>query len=159
MSIRRRLFVGFVLLSCSPLLPQLAPAQEARSREQQTEVERLQSGIEEFFKRYSDPTIGPEPAFRTLVGNGPLKAKTEELTGLIEKAARLEGRYGRYAGHDAASVKTVGSDLAILRYLYKGERLPVVWHFYYYRASNGVMPKEWNLIEIRFDTNLDGLDR
>ena len=56
-------------------------------------------------------------------------------------------------GHDAASVKTIGNDLVILRYLYKAERFPVVWHFYYYRpASSGTAPKgDWNLIEIRFE--------
>ena len=137
------------------------PAQE-RTPQQQAEVEKLQGGIEDFFKAFNNPTIGPELAFSTLVGKGPLKGKSEELTGLIDKAVKLEGRYGRYTGHDVASVKTVGSDLVILRYLYKGERFPVVWHFYYYRPGNGAMPSskgEWNLIEIRFDTNLDGLER
>jgi hypothetical protein len=125
------------------------------------EVDKLQSGIEGFFTGLNNPMIGPEQAFNTLVGKGPLKSKTE-LAGLIDKAGKLEGRYGRYTGHDVASVKTVGSDLVILRYLYKGERFPVVWHFYYYRPGNGTLPTtkgEWNLIEIRFDTNLEGLDK
>ena len=154
-----RLQIAFISLVTLLGAVGLTAAQEPRSREQQTEVDKLQSGIEDFFKSFNDSAVGPEPAFRTLVGNGPLKGKTEELTGLIDKASKLEGRYGRYTGHDVASVKTVGSDMAILRYLYKGERFPVVWHFYYYRAGNGTTPREWNLIEIRFDTNLDGLDR
>jgi len=150
-------FILIVLMSLGTF--SLTAAQEPRTREQQAEIDKLQNGIEDFFKRFNDSTVGPDQAFRTLVGNGPLKAKTDELTGLIDKASKLEGRYGRHTGHDAASVKNVGSDLVILRYLYKGERFPVVWHFYYYRPDNGAMPREWNLIEIRFDTNLDGLDR
>ncbi|MGI8982592.1 MAG: hypothetical protein ACR2FY_25450 [Pirellulaceae bacterium] len=137
-------------------------AAQERTPQQQAEVEKLQGGVEDFFKAFNNPTIGPELAFNTLVGKGALKSKSEELTGLIDKAVKLEGRYGRYSGHDVASVKTVGSDLVILRYLYKGERFPVLWHFYYYRPGNGAMPApkgDWNLIEIRFDTNLDGLDR
>ena len=141
----------------------LAAAQEPRTPQQQAEVdkqvEKLQSTVEDFFAQFNNAAVGPEQAFKTLVGNGPLKSKNEELTGLIDKATKLEGRYGRHTGHDIASVKTVGSDLVILRYLYRGERFPVVWHFYYYRTGNGAMPREWNLIEIRFDTNLDGLDR
>ena len=92
------------------------------------------------------------------MGKGPL-SKNESLTELVKKASKLEERYGRYTGNEAASVKTIGNDLVILRYLFKGERFPVVWHFYYYRAANGAMAKDWNLIEIRFDTNLDGLDK
>lgn len=152
----RMLLPLLLILLATTCLP-LAAAQE-RTREQQVEVDKLQSGVDDFFKRFNDPTVGPDAAFKTLVGNGPLKGK-EELAGLIEKASKLESRYGRYTGHDSATVKTVGSDLVILRYLYKGERFPVVWHFYYYRSGNGTTPKEWNLIEIRFDTNLDGLDR
>ena len=155
---RQRLLLIFLVLV--GLVPR-ATAQE-RTPQQQAEVEKLQAGIEDFFKGFSSPTIGPEQAFTTLVGKGPLKGKNEELAKLVEKAGKLEGNYGRYTGHDAASVKTVGSDLVILRYLFKAERFPVVWHFYYYRAGNGAMPAgkgEWNLIEIRFDTNLDGLDK
>ena len=152
-----------VLLLPLALAVSLAPfaAAQERTPQQQAEVDKLQAGVEDFFKGFNNPTIGPEQAFTALLGKGPLKNKTEELTGLIDKAGKLEMRYGRYAGHDVASVKTVGNDLVILRYLYKGERFPVVWHFYYYRPSSGAMPssKDWNLIEIRFDTNLDGLDK
>jgi hypothetical protein len=134
-----------------------AAAQE-RTLQQQAEVEKLQSGVEEFFKRFNDPTAGPEQAFTVLVGKGPLKGK-EELPALIEKARKLENAHGRYTGFDAAPAKSLGNDLVILRYLYKAERFPSVWRFYYYRSANGTMAKDWNLIEIRFDTNLDGLDK
>lgn len=154
----RQTFVTLLLIFFGVV--SLGIAQE-RTPQQQAEIEKLQGGIEDFFKAFNNPTIGPELAFNTLVGKGPLKNK-EELPGLIEKAGKLEVRYGRYTGHDVASVKTVGNDLVILRYLYKGERFPLVWHFYYYRPGNGAMPSskgDWSLIEIRFDTNLDGLDR
>ena len=135
-------------------------AQE-RTAQQQAEVEKLQAGIEDFFKGLSNPLIGPEQAFGTLVAKGPLKGK-DELPKLVAKAGKLEESYGRYTGHDVASIKTVGNDLVILRYLYKSERFPVIWHFYYYRTGNGPTAStkgDWSLIEIRFDTNLDGLDK
>ena len=154
MSTFRQLLLPFLLLGIvSPL------AAQERTPQQQAEVDKLQSGIEDFFKGLSSPTIGPELAFSTLVGKGPLKGKNEELTELVKKAGKLEERYGRYTGNEAASVKSIGNDLVILRYLFKGERFPLVWHFYYYRTANGAMAKDWNLIEIRFDTNLDGLDK
>lgn len=146
-----------LFLSLAPL----AAAQD-RTPQQQAEVDKLQLGVEDFFKGLNNPTVGPEQAFNTLVGKGPLKSKSEELKSLIDKASKLETTYGRYTGYDFASAKTVGNDLVILRYLYKGERFPVVWHFYYYRPANGAVTLtkgDWNLIEIRFDTNLDGLDR
>src|SRR5687768_5912243 len=121
MPICRQTLVTLLLVFCGVV--SLGIAQE-RTPQQQAEVEKLQGGIEDFFKAFNNPTIGPESAFNTLVGKGPLKNK-EELPGLIEKAGKLEARYGRYTGHDAASVKTVGNDLVILRYLYKGERFPV----------------------------------
>ena len=144
-----------VLVGFAPLV-----AAQERTAQQQAEVEKLQGGIDDFFKGLSNPLIGPDQAFGTLVGKGPLKGK-DELPKLIKKAGELEGNYGRYTGHDVASIKTVGNDLVILRYLYKSERFPVVWHFYYYRAGNGAATTkgDWNLIEIRFDTNLDGLDK
>jgi hypothetical protein len=140
--------------------PSIVLAQE-RTSQQQTEIKDLQSGIDDFFKGFNNPTVGPEQALNILMGKGPLKSKTTDLPELVKKAVSLEERYGRYTGHDFASVKTIGNDLVILRYLYKGERFPVVWHFYYYRPGNGaaLTAKDWNLIEIRFDTNLDGLDR
>lgn len=146
----------FVLASYLPAL-----AAQERTAQFQAEVDKLQSGVEDFFKGLNSPATGAEQAFATLVGKGPLKDKKEDLTKLIDKANKLEGTYGRYTGHDAASVKTVGNDLVILRYLYKGERFPTVWHFYYYRPANGsaITAKDWNLIEIKFDTNLDGLDK
>ena len=154
-SISKHLLVAILFFASLPLS---ASAQE-RTPQQQAEVEKLQIAIDDFFKGLSSPT-GAEQAFNTLVGKGPLKDK-KDLAPLIAKAATLEEKYGRYTGHDAASIKTLGNDLVILRYLYKGERFPTVWHFYYYRPAMGVAltPKDWNLIEIRFDTNLDGLDK
>jgi hypothetical protein len=150
-----------ILLALPFCLASLAVAQD-RTSQQQAEVDKLQLGVEDFFKGLNNPMVGAEQAFSALVGKGPLKSKSEELTSLIDKASKLETRYGRYTGHDFASAKTVGNDLVILRYLYKGERFPVVWHFYYYRPANGaatLTKGDWNLIEIRFDTNLDGLDK
>jgi hypothetical protein len=154
----RTTFLAVCVFSLASFLIPLS-AQE-RTPQQQTEVDKLQIGIDDFFKGLNNPATGPEQAFTALVGKGPLKDKKEELTKLVDRANKLD-TYGRYTGHDAASVKTVGNDLVILRYLYKGERFPTVWHFYYYRPANGsaITAKEWNLIEIKFDTNLDGLDK
>ena len=45
----------------------------------------------------------------------------------------------------------------------QAEQFPIVWHFYFYRAPASGMTmssnRPWKLIEIRFDTNLEVLDR
>ena len=136
------------------------PAQERLSEEMQPEVMSLQGKVEVFFRQFSDKTIGPERAVREIVGSGPLKDRNDDISKLIDQSLGLDQRYGAYTGHESVGVRAVGSDLVFLRYLYKGERFPVVWYFAFYRTAiaNG-LKRDWSLISLRFDTKIEALER
>jgi hypothetical protein len=142
------------------LLGERAAAQEAVSAETQQEIQGLQAKVDGFFRSLTDKTLVPERAIREIIGNGPLKERTDDISKLIDQAQALEARYGSYVGHEAVGSKAAGSDLVFLRYLYKGERFPVVWHFTFYRtAAGGGVKREWMLIGLKFDSKLDDLER
>jgi hypothetical protein len=163
-SVRRSLIlvqtgVLFLLYSSA-----LAAADEPLNDEMQVEATALKSKIDLFFRQLSDKTSGSEGAAREaiggIVGSGPLKDRSDDLAKLTEQAAMLPQRYGDYTGHEAAGAKAVGNDLLFLRYLYKGERFPVVWHFTFYRTTSPAgLKREWSLISLRFDTKIEMLER
>jgi hypothetical protein len=156
-----RTYCPIALAALSIVLGTLkASAQEQLTDEMQTEVTVLQGRAELFFRQLSDKTIGPERAVREIVGSGPLKDRNEEISKLIEQALLLDQRFGAYTGQEQVGIRAVGSDLVFLRYLYKGERFPVVWHFAFYRTpiANG-LKRDWSLISLRFDTKIEVLER
>ena len=136
------------------------PALGQASAEPDPEIELLQGRVEQFFSNLTNTMLGPENAVRTIVGNGPLKDRNDDINKLIDQAAALDQRYGTYSGHEAVGQRAVGKDLIFLRYLYKGEKFPVVWHFTFYRTGpNGALNRGWQLIALRFDSKLEVLDR
>jgi hypothetical protein len=138
-----------------------ARAQEPIPADMRAEIEAVQAEVESFFKAFSPNSLGPEGAIRQIIGNGPLKDRNDEISQLSEQAEQLDARYGAYVGHEAVSTRTSGKSVIFLRYLYKGERFPVVFYFTFYRPNNSlssVQPK-WSLISLRFDARLDALDR
>ena len=143
-----------------------ANAQESLDSNTQVEVSILQSKVKGFFRDLTDKTVGADQAVRAdqavqaLVANGPLKERSEELTKLIEQAARLEQRYGAYTGNEPVDAKAIGSDLLRLRFLYKAEKFPIVWQFTFYRTQDTAGNKrDWSLIALKFDTQLDAVMR
>lgn len=142
------------------LPPPAAPAQEALDSEARREVAGLQTKVEGFFADLTDKATGPATAVRGLVADGPLKLRTEEVAKLIDQASRLEQRYGAYTGNESVAAKAVGGDLVFLRYLYKAEKFPVVWEFTYYRTETATgLKRDWTLIALKFDTQLEALAR
>ena len=136
-----------------------AAAQEPAA-EMQAEIAVVKGFVDSFFKNLTNKAIGGDGAVRGIIGNSPLKNRTDDINKLIEQAASLDRNYGAYTGHEEASVRVVGKDLIFLRYLYKGERFPVVWHFTFYRpGGNGTRPREWTLIGLKFDSKVEVLDR
>jgi hypothetical protein len=136
-----------------------AAAQEPAA-EMQAEITVVKGLVDSFFKSLTNKAIGGDGAVRGIIGNSPLKNRTDDINKLIEQAASLDRNYGAYTGHEEASVRVVGKDLIFLRYLYKGERFPVVWHFTFYRpGSNGTRSREWTLIGLKFDSKVEVLDR
>jgi hypothetical protein len=130
------------------------------SAETQQEIDLLKGRVDGFFRSLTDKTLGPERALRELVGNGPLKDRNDDISKLIDQAQTLDQRFGTYTGHEPASTRVVGNDLVFLRYLYKGDRFPLVWYFTFYRpAPIGGVRRDWTLIAVRFDSRIESLDR
>jgi hypothetical protein len=141
-----------------------AAAQESVTAEMQPEVTIVKQRAEEFFTQLAGPTPDAERAVRAIIANGPLQdpARTEDIKKLIDQAQTLDQRVGAYKGHEWVSSRTVGSHLIFVRYLYKGDRFPLVWYFTFYRATaNGPAGtiREWTLISLRFDNKVEVLDR
>jgi hypothetical protein len=138
----------------------LAVAQEPGRVVTEDDLKSVKARVETFFQSLTNPMLGPERAFPELIGDSPLKERTDEIKKLIEQAAALDQRYGDYSGHDFASSKAVGADLVFLKYLYKGDRFPVVFCFTFYRAGPiGGIEREWSLIGLRFDSRIDALEK
>ena len=140
-----------------------ANGQESLDSNTQVEVSVLQSKIKGFFRDLTannDKAAGAEQAVHALVAEGPLKERSEELNRLIDQAARLEQRYGAYTGNESVDAKAIGSDLLRLRFLYKAEDFPIVWQFTFYRTQDTAgIKREWSLIALKFDTQLDAIMR
>ncbi|HEX5105620.1 MAG TPA: hypothetical protein VFV87_17495 [Pirellulaceae bacterium] len=133
---------------------------QVNGTESDAEIETLKRRVDQFFGNLTDSAIGPEYAVRDLVGKGPLKDRNDDINKLIEQASGLPQRYGEYTGHEAVGQKAAGKDLVFLRYLYKGEKFPVVWYFTFYRTGpSGSLTRTWQLIGMRFDTKVDGLEK
>jgi hypothetical protein len=105
----------------------------------------------------------PQNAYQELLAGGPLLKQTEGLRALVEKTGEIETKYGRYRASESVAAKRIGTDLVLLRYLYKCENFPVVWHFAFYRTPNAgeTLPVggPWRVVSVRFDTDLDALGR
>jgi hypothetical protein len=145
---------GLAFLSAVPARGQV------NGPETEAEIDRMQTRVEQFFASLTDSAEGPERAVRQIVGSGPLKDRNEDINKLIDQATSLDQRYGTYAGHEAIGERAVGKDLIFLRYLYKGERFPVVWYFTFYRTgANGALARDWQLISLRFDSKVEALEK
>jgi hypothetical protein len=158
MELRRHLPLALAMLATA-LAARPAPAQEP-SPEVQQELDVLEGRIDSFFRSLTDKSLGPERALRELIGNGPLKERNDDISKLIDQALTLDQRFGLYTGHERVAVRAVGNDLVLLRFLYKGDRFPVVWYFAFYRpAAIGGVRRDWSLISVRFDAKVELLDR
>jgi len=74
--------------------------------------------------------------------------KTDEMITMITRSSSR-------CSHEFLDSKPVGSDLILMRYLYKSDT-PVIWYFTFYRSQTAARPT-WNCIGIRFDTDIDSL--
>ncbi|MDX1948494.1 MAG: hypothetical protein SFU86_24120 [Pirellulaceae bacterium] len=154
MTRRNYLFAAFAILLASTVNGQEPSAEISQ------EIEFLKSRADGFFRSLSDKTLGPERAIRELIASGPLKDRTDDINKLIDQALTLDQRFGVYTGHELASARAVGSDVVFLRYLYKGDRFPIIWYFTFYRAAPiAGVKRDWSLIALRFDAKVETLDR
>jgi hypothetical protein len=158
MNIPYRFFALTLLLLV--LGARIANAQEPQRTVSEDDLKSVKARVDTFFQSLTNPTLGPERAFPELIANGPLKERADDVKKLIDQAQALDQRFGDYSGHDFASSKAVGADLIFLKYLYKGERFPVVFCFTFYRAGPiGGFNRDWSLIGLRFDSRIEALEK
>ncbi len=151
------LLVAGAALVCA--LARHAPGQETPAAKDEV-IDALDARVTPFFESISQGAT--QQAFDNLLRGSPLLIKkTEALQALIEKTNQIPGRFGRYRSYERIDARRVGKDLVLMRYLYKCEDFPVVWHFTFYRPTpRADMPAEetaWRAIAVRFDTELEAL--
>lgn len=150
----------FLLALAITFVPATCRAQETLTPELQTELEQVQKNVDLFFRNFTDKSVGIDRALRDLLVNSPLKDRREAIAALTQQASQLEKQYGGYLGHERVAFKAYGTDLLVVRYLFKCERYPVVWHFYFYRPSTAsLIRREWTLVELRIDASLSSLEK
>jgi len=136
-----------------------APAQETQVSSNPVYT-MIKSRVESFFEGVSGEA---QKAYNVLLAGSPLQEQkqAEAVKALIAKTAEIEKNYGRYRAYERVSIRQVGTDLVLAKYLYKCEKLPVIWYFTFYRnlAPGNLSPEEdsWRVIAVRFDTDLDSL--
>jgi hypothetical protein len=138
----------------------LASAQD-EVKEKDTIVGTLESRVAQFLEGVSSGQS--RSAFQDLLAGSQLLKQTDALKDLIARTDELEAKYGKYRAFEQVSAKRVGANLVLMRYLYKCESFPVVWHFSFYRTpgSGSAANKNgaWRVVAVRFDTDLDQLQR
>jgi len=135
----------------------------AQSDRPDVETAALEEKVARFFEEVSAGTT--QNAYQQLLAGSSLLKEKEALKTLAEKTAELKDKYGEYRRPEKIVGKRVGVDVVLLKYLYKCERFPVVWHVTFYRppprgADGGVETGgNWEVIAVRFDTDLESLAR
>ncbi len=119
-------------------------------------LEQAARQAETFLAALSEKSI--EAPFTALLENSPL-ARNQERPKIIGDTKGLfaaDSAYGSPRATDERieriKAQRIGKDLAVLRYLYKFEQLPVVWHFSFYRTGT-----KWVLVGVRFDHEYESL--
>lgn len=136
----------------------VAPAQEPSD----PVVDALNARVQSFLEGISPGAT--QAAYQELLAGSPLLKRTEAVEALVKKTDELGARYGACRGFEPIAAQRVGSDLVLLKHLYKCEDFPVVFYFAFYRTPRGDGATEtnnnWRVIIVRFDTELEllGLD-
>lgn len=88
-----------------------------------------------------------ETAFDELIGNSPLKKKTEEIEKLISETKRANNLYGNIRSYEPINSEIVTESFIRVRYLAYHTDFPMRWVFTFYKS-----PKlGWIVVNIRFD--------
>ncbi len=103
-----------------------------------------------------------QQAFDELLRGSPLLMKKgEAIKTLVEQTNQLQGKFGRYRNFERLDARHIGTDLVLMRYLYKCDDFPVVWYFTFYRppprTEAPAGDNAWRVIIVRFDTQLEQL--
>lgn len=151
MWLKRFRVIGILLAAFLTLPPTSAFGQEP-----DPVIKARRDKLAVFFENIKSDSVGT--AYEELLGTTQLGTE-EDRAKLEDETAKIKTIYGAYRGFKPVYTKRVGDDLIFMKYLYKCERFPVLWHITFYRASTngdlGADTQPWQVISIRFDTNLD----
>lgn len=125
-------------------------------------IETLEAQASQFFESISLGEV--DRAYDELLARSPLRKQEEAIRTLKERTRQIKARFGEYRTFEQVGARAVGDDVMVLTYLYKCEQFPVVWHItYYYRPTDArdplATPGSWQVISIRFDTEIEALAR
>jgi hypothetical protein len=88
-----------------------------------------------------------EKAFDELIGESPLKKKTDEIQKLITETKRANTIYGAIKSYEPINSDIVSESFIRVRYLAYHTDFPMRWVFTFYKS-----PKlGWIVVNIRFD--------
>lgn len=147
------LLVGGLLLVAGSL----AAWAQNTSTPPEAHLERLAARSREFLE---DVSLGKAAAaYEQLLAGSPLATETAAVAQLVERTAELEKRYGRCWNFERLTARSLGSDVVLINYLYKCERVPLVWRLVWYRTPGAAAAaggaEAWSVVSVRFDTDWD----
>ncbi|MDR3199439.1 MAG: hypothetical protein LBU34_16340 [Planctomycetaceae bacterium] len=96
-------------------------------------------------------------AFDNLLLQSPLGSSSAPVTEIRTKLDETKKHVGDFHAYEFYLAKPVGKDIVLIRYILKCEYYPVIWTFTFYRKPSlqGSTGTPWQLVEMRFDSNLD----
>jgi hypothetical protein len=128
---------------------------DGRAFSQEDPLEQPAAKAAEFLEALSENV---DDAYTALLKDSPLARDAERSKKIVADTKKLfapGSAYGKPRAEEPVErikAQRIGKDLAVLRYVYKFDQLPVVWHFTFYR-TNG----KWLLVGVRFDHDYEGL--
>lgn len=103
-----------------------------------------------------------DSALGNLLLQSPLgtTANSSSSTAMKTRLEEAKTLYGNFIDYELIKHLPVGKDVVLIRYILKCDNYPVAWTFTFYRkppprGSAPTMPVSWQLIEMRFDTNME----
>src|SRR5262245_31484264 len=156
---RRSAMRGQLLRCCAWLLA--VTAATARGLGQAPDEQALEQPIRQattFLEALAEDSV--DKPYNTLLENSPLAKDQDKVKKVIKDTKQLfapNSQYGKPRAEEPierVKAQRVGKDLAILRYLYKFDQVPVVWHFTFYRTNSN---NKWVVVGVRFDHEYEAL--
>ena len=149
---RLRFWVIPLVLTVAAGLATVSFSQNAES------TDSIKRSVDEFFSVLGIDQ-NAQQAFERLLGRSPL-ARHPSIQEMVTKVEGFDDKYGTYVKHAVVLERTLGAErnAVFLKYLYLSENYPGVWHFTFYRRpSRTGENRDWVLIGVRFDTDLETL--
>ncbi|MEO8204618.1 MAG: hypothetical protein ABI615_00455 [Chthoniobacterales bacterium] len=115
--------------------------------QQSTMKDPLDAAIDNFFLAIEAGQI--DLAYERLVFGSIYAERAEDVITLKKKTAEALKAYGLVSAYELVEEKKVGDTLVRRTYLSRGEKLPLRWRFYYYKAKD-----TWKLVDFRVDDGL-----